>query len=124
MELHDDHFPDPRTRDEVWLPEVAKRGWIALSGNKAIREVKEQRDAAMRGGLALFFLIGRPHHSVLIPNIVRTAGRVIQFREKREPPFIANVHRPPLKYPVGSRPGSVEMSLTKAQWEAMLAAGE
>ncbi len=30
IEIHDDHF-GPKAADEVWLPSVAKRGWVALS---------------------------------------------------------------------------------------------
>ena len=120
--IHDDHFLDTRTRDEVWLPEVAKRGWIALSHNKGIRRVSEERDAAMRGGLALFFLIGKRHEE-LIANVVATAPGIIRFREKHAPPFIAHVTRPHSKFAVGSRPGDVKMVLTKEQWERLRGGG-
>lgn len=116
---HDDYFPDTRTKDLVWLPEVARQRWIALSHNKNIQRTKEERDAAMRGGLALFFLIGKRHDD-LIRNLIVTVPRIIHFREKNNPPFIAKVHRPSAQFPVGSRPGRVEMSLTKAQWLAMI----
>jgi hypothetical protein len=118
VERHDDHF-GARTRDEIWLPDVAQRGWIALSHNKRIRHVKEQRDAAMRGGLALFFLIGK-HHQDLERNLIATVPRIIGFCERNKPPFIAKVFGPPAKFPVGSRPGIVEMALTKEQWLAMI----
>jgi hypothetical protein len=101
----------------VWLPEVAKRGWIALSHNKGIRRVREERDAAMRAGLALFFLIGKKYEDLIV-NVVATAPRIIRFREKHAPPFIAHIRRPPAKFRVGSRPGDVEMALTREQWEA------
>lgn len=123
VEIHDDHFPNTRTHDEVWLPEVAARGWIGLSHNKGIRRVEEERDAAMRGGLALFFLIGKRYED-LIANVVATAARIIRFRESHTPPFIAHVRRPPSKFAVGSRPGDVKMMLTKEQWEAMVADGK
>lgn len=119
VEIHDDHFPNSHTHDEVWLPEVAARGWIALSHNKGIRRVDKERDAAMRGGLALFFLIGKRHED-LVTNVVATADRIIRFREKHTPPFIAHVTRPPTKFAVGSRPGDVKMMLTKDQWKAMV----
>lgn len=118
VEKHDDHFT-PRTRDEVWLPEVAKRGWIALSHNKAIRRVALQRDAAMRGGLALFMLIGH-RLDECEHNLIPTMPTIIAFREANAPPFIAHVKRPDTKYPLGSRPGHVEMKLTLDQWRAMV----
>ncbi|MDQ3244280.1 MAG: hypothetical protein M3Q09_11165 [Gemmatimonadota bacterium] len=119
VECHDDHFPDTRTKDEVWLTQVASRGWIAFSHNKAIRRVKEERDAAMRAGLALFFLIGK-HHEDYQRNLVATMPRVITFRERHEPPFIAKIHRPDARFPIGSHPGRVEMDLTKEEWLATL----
>lgn len=119
VERHDDHF-SPTTTDEEWLPIVAERGWVALSHNKKIRAIAAERDAAMRAGLALFFLIGKMPHPDLAKNLVATLPRIIRFREKHEPPFIARVHRPELKFPLGSRPGTVEMALTRAQWEREL----
>lgn len=77
----------------------------------------------MRGGLALFFLIGKRHQD-LVRNLVVTMPRIIAFREKNNPPFIAKVHRPPAKFPLGSRPGIVEMALTEAEWLKMLRDGK
>ena len=121
-ECHDDHF-GPRTPDEVWLPEVARHGRIALSHNKAIQRTKSQRDIAMRSGLALFFLIGKRHQDYQL-NLIATVPGIIHFREKNNAPFIAKVHRPPAEFPIGSRPGSVEMTLTEAQWRAMIKSGK
>jgi hypothetical protein len=118
------HFPDPTTPDEVWLPEVARRGWIALTHDKRILRVKLERDAAMNAGLALFALIGNMRHGDLAKNLVATVPRIIRFREKHEPPFIARVHRCEAKFVVGSRPGSVEMALTKPDWLVLLREGK
>lgn len=102
------------------MPFVAKNGWIALSHNKKIRRVAIQRDIAMRAGLALFFLIGKDHHPDLAKNLVATLPRIIQFREKHPAPFIAHITRPDAKFPLGSRPGNVDMVLTKEQWLASI----
>jgi hypothetical protein len=114
VERHDDHF-DTRTPDEDWLPEVARRGWIALSHNKQIRRTALERDAAMRGGLALFLLIGRRHDEIE-RNLIVTVPRIIAIRERTTPPFIAHVRRPDVRFPIGSRPGIVEVVLSEAQW--------
>lgn len=74
----------------------------------------------MRSGLGLFFLIGSTGHDDLARNLVATLPRVIRFCEKYDRPFIANITRPEAKFPVGSRPGKVDMVLTKAQWLAGL----
>ena len=36
VEIHDDHFA-PDAKDEVWLVEVGKRGWIVLTKDDRIR---------------------------------------------------------------------------------------
>jgi hypothetical protein len=122
VRLHDDVFVDSRTKDEIWLPYVAAQGWIALSHNKSQRRVKIERDAAMNAGATVFYLIGKDHDDVIL-NLIATVPRIIRFREKHEPPFLARVTRPDVKFVVGSRPGNVEMALTKSQWLDLLAKG-
>lgn len=122
MQVHDDVFPDSHTRDEVWLPEVAAKGWIALSHNKRQKRVKIERDAHMRAGGRLFHLIGNNHPEMIL-NLIATAPRIIRFCEKYPAPFIARVSRPEPKFPVGSRPGKVEMALNEAEWLALLKKG-
>jgi hypothetical protein len=119
---HDDVFPDTRTRDEIWLPQVAAKGWIALTHNKKIRRVAIERDAHMRAGGALFMLIGAPHDQV-VRNLVATMPTIVRFRELHEPPFIAHVTRPEAKFPVGTHPGNVRMFLSKADWLSRLSDG-
>jgi len=119
VERHDAHFL-PTTPDEEWLPIVAGKGWIALTHDKRIRSVPAQRDTAMRAGLALFILVGQLQHQQLALNLVATLPRIMQFRNKHEPPFIAKVHRPDQKHPIGSRLGVVDMSLSNEDWVAML----
>ncbi len=121
---HDDYFQEQNTQDTEWMPAVASEGWIALSHNKRIGTIAIEKDVAMRAGLALFFLIGKMKHEDLASNLVVTIPRIIRFREKYDPPFIAKVHRPDAKFILGSRPGSVEMYLTESQWRASLADGE
>jgi hypothetical protein len=122
VEVHDVVFPDSRTKDEIWLPQVASHGWIALSHNKRQRTVKIERDAHMRAGGRLFHLIGKDHQET-IRNLIATVPRIIRFVEKYPAPFIARVTRPEIKFPVGSRPGNVEMALTEEDWQNLLAEG-
>ena len=124
VERHEIHFPDSSTPDEVWLPFVANKGWVALTHDKRIRRVKIERDAAMNAGVALFFLIGNMPHRDLAKNLVATIPRIIHFREKHDVPFIARVHRCEAKFVVGTRPGTVDMALTKPDWLALLREGK
>jgi hypothetical protein len=122
VRAHDEVFTDPRTRDEIWLPYVAEQGWIALSHDKRQRRVKLERDAAMNAGAAVFYLIGK-HHDEIVVNLIATVPKIIRFREKYDPPFLARVTRPEAKFPVGSRPGKVEMALTTDQWRELISHG-
>jgi hypothetical protein len=70
----------------------------------------------MNGGLALFFLIGKLSHHDMAKNLVATVPRLLHFREKNNPPFIANVYRPEPKYVLGAHAGRIEMKLTERQW--------
>jgi hypothetical protein len=117
--MHDAHFNN-RTRDEDWCPVVAERGWIALSHNRKMRYKKIERDAIFRSGLAMFYLIGE-NYIELQRNLVATLPRIVWFREKYEPPFIAHVTRPGKKIIVGSRAGEVKMMLNNRQWIERLA---
>jgi hypothetical protein len=58
VETHDDHF-DETTSDEVWLTEVGRRGWLALSRGRRIRYRTNERDAVMSAGARLMILIGK-----------------------------------------------------------------
>lgn len=101
------------TLDVEWFPLVAADGLLALSRNRKQRYVKDERDVAMGSGLALFHLIRCGSHTDLAPVLVRLAPKIIAFREKHEPPFIARVYRA----------GMVRMDLTLEQWQALVKAG-
>jgi hypothetical protein len=58
VEIHDDHF-DPDTADEVWLAEIARRGWIILTRDRAIRYRAVEHEAVRRAGAAYFVLRGK-----------------------------------------------------------------
>src|SRR5215211_2544954 len=88
VERHDTHF-DQDTPDVVWMPIVAERGWLAVSHNVRQRYVPEERDMAMRSGLAILYLVGKATHAELGDNLVRTLPKIIAFRDKHDPPFLA-----------------------------------
>lgn len=44
------------TPDEVWIPVVAERGWLAISRDKKIRTRSRQRDLVRDHGLGCFLL--------------------------------------------------------------------
>jgi hypothetical protein len=78
VERHADHFA-PATPDAVWLEEVGRRGWIALTHDRRIRYKPNERDAVMRHGVALLVVIGAAPFSDLARAFVPTWPRVEQF---------------------------------------------
>ena len=104
VERHGDHFA-PDTADEVWLEEVGKRGWIALTHDRRIRYKPNERDAVMRHGVALLIVVGNAPFPELAHAFVATIPRIEQFLANHQAPFIAKVYRPPpdKTAPVGPR---------------------
>lgn len=71
VERHADHFAHD-TLDEVWLAEVGKRGWIALTHDRRIRYKPNERDAVMRHGVALLVIVGNAPFPDLARSFVAT----------------------------------------------------
>ena len=106
VEIHDDNFAQD-TRDEMWLPVVASRHWIALTHNKKIRYTSLETESLMTAGLRTFVLVGKRTHQELAENFVRSLQKVHRFLDRHSGPFIAKVH---------GTPGKVEMWLSESQW--------
>jgi hypothetical protein len=92
VERHADHFA-PETPDAVWLEEVGKRGWIAITHDQRIRYKPNERDAVMRHRVALLVVVGKAPFPDLARAFVATLPRIEDFLAEREPPFIAKVYR-------------------------------
>jgi PIN domain-containing protein len=56
VERHADHFA-PDAPDEIWLKEIGKRSWIALTHDRRIRYKRNERDAVMRHRIALLVIV-------------------------------------------------------------------
>lgn len=93
VERHADHFA-PDTADEVWLAEVGKHGWIALTHDRRIRYKPNERDAVMRHRVGLLVIVGAAPFPELARAFVATLPRVEDFLIRHKPPFIAKVYRP------------------------------
>jgi hypothetical protein len=93
VEPHHAHFAHD-TPDDVWIAEVARRGWVAVTHNRRIRYTPNEVEAVFNSGLAMLVLIGRANTSDLAANFARTLPRVERFLARHDPPFIAKVFRP------------------------------
>ena len=120
VERHSRHFEGP-TKDPIWLAEVGRRGWVALTHDKGQRRRPDEIHAIMTSGLADFILIGKNHDAVAA-NLVKTIGKIIAFRDRHEPRFIAKVYQPDAaareyaEKSGGVAKGRVEMSLSHLEW--------
>ena len=78
----------------MWLAEVGKRGWTALTHDRRIRYKPNERDAVMRHGVGLLVIVGTAPFPDLARAFVTTMPRVEHFLASHKPPFIAKVYRP------------------------------
>jgi hypothetical protein len=92
VETHSDHFA-PDTPDEVWLAEVGKRGWTALTHDRRIRYKPNERDAVVRHNVGLLVVIGAAPFPELAHAFLATIPKVERFLAAHRPPFIAKVYR-------------------------------
>ena len=116
MERHSAHLA-ANARDVDFLPIVDQHAdWLALTHDSRQRYNPDERDAVMRSGVALFIHVGQLKHSELAASFVMAAPRLIRFREKYDPPFIAKVYRPEMRSPFVTVPGRIAMSLSRHGW--------
>lgn len=116
IEKHDDHFEN-NTSDDDWLSEVGRRGWFAISKDKKIRYRQNERDAAMRGGVGLFLVVGKASHSTLAHNFAASIALIERFVQETSRPFIAKVYQASGQSPSGApKPGRVELWLSHEEW--------
>lgn len=105
VEKHRDHFSQDED-DEVWIRDVAQRGWFALSNDKRIHSNPVQRAVVMQAGLGYFILTGaNARADALAANFVAVYPAVLRFIERTPRPFIASVRRPDR----GGRPGRIAL---------------
>jgi predicted nuclease of predicted toxin-antitoxin system len=55
VERHDQHFPI-NAPDDVWIPEVGRRGWVVLTKDREIRYRGNEKAAVRNTGVKLFIL--------------------------------------------------------------------
>jgi PIN like domain len=89
---HDDCF-EQDTLDEVWLLEVASRGWIVLTADQKIKHNQLERQAVISSNAMLFVLIshgltGKQSAQAFVGAI----SKIKRFAQDRNPPFIAKLY--------------------------------
>lgn len=93
VERHREHFADD-AKDVDWISEVARRGWVAITHDKAISRRPNERDAVLQAGLGLLIVVGAAPYHELARNFVDTLPRITAYLSRRTRPFIARIYRP------------------------------
>jgi predicted nuclease of predicted toxin-antitoxin system len=89
--LHDDHFPEG-TKDEVWLSEIGKKGWIVLTKDDQIRYHRTEVESIKHSGARVIILPrGNMKAADLGTILVAALPRIRRFVKKTPPPFIGRL---------------------------------
>ena len=91
VEMHRDHFADS-VDDELWLPEVAGKGWVIISQN----QFNELERLALRnaGGRAFLIVHGNMKAEEEASMIVAALPKMLRILKTNPPPFIARIYNP------------------------------
>ena len=91
IEEHLDHFADDED-DDVWLPQVAKKGWVVLTKDKAMRKKPNERACIIENQVRMFTLPnGNLTGLQMIERYLSSKLRIARFLCDNEGPFIAVV---------------------------------
>jgi len=93
VEIHDDHFL-PDAKDEDWLLEVGKRGWIVLTKDDRIRYRITERTAIVSAKVRAFVLTSTQLQGTeMAAAFIKALSRIKRVVASNAPPFIARVSR-------------------------------
>lgn len=93
VHIHDDYFP-PNAKDEDWLTQVGRNGWIVLTKDHRIRYRNLEREALMNAGVGAFILMaGDLQGDEMAEIFVKALPAIAKFLKKHKKPYIARVTR-------------------------------
>ena len=93
VEVHNDHFLQD-ARDEIWLPEVGRRGWVVLTKDDRIRYRSTEFAAVVSAKVALFALAsGNLNGEEMAQAFVAALPRMSRLLATHRLPLIAKVTR-------------------------------
>jgi len=93
IQIHDDHFA-PDAKDEDWLAEVGKRGWIVLTKDDRIRYRVTERSAITSAKVRAFVLSSSQlQGKEMAAAFVKALPRIKRLIANHAPPFIGRVSR-------------------------------
>ena len=95
VEQHKQHFGQG-VADEIWIPEIARRGWVIVTCDENTRFTKTQVQAIIRSKASVIHMVNGKNatHPVLATNFVNSVKKIHSFTEEHEAPFIGVLMRP------------------------------
>lgn len=108
VHVHDDHFSQD-CKDEDWLVEVGKRGWVVLSKDGRIERRHLEIEALKAGGVAAFIVISTGLDGPQTAAVVLKAmARIQKLVASHTRPLLGRVYRTgEVKVLLGVRRGGV-----------------
>jgi hypothetical protein len=88
------HFP-ANADDDVWIPFVAERGWIAVTHDKKIR--RQHRPMIARASAAILIVAGDHALDMQARNFIASFASIDRFIRKNRGPYTAKLHQPSLR---------------------------
>lgn len=108
VRYHDDDFSQDAP-DEVWIPDVAARGWVILTKDKNIRRRHGEREAALLSDARIFTLSsGNLRGAEMAARFVQHLDAITQTALALEPPFLVVVSADGLEVVYPLPPGAPE----------------
>ena len=82
--------------DTLWIPEVAKRGWVALTGDIKTRFRPHEKEVIIVSRARMIHVRKGKNatHEMLAINFVNSLAKVERFLERNEAPCLATLTRP------------------------------
>jgi hypothetical protein len=93
VELHGSHYAQ-NCPDHIWIPDAARRGWIVLSCDKAIRRSPELCEAVERSKAKVFFMGKGGRRGEDYMSVIGVARhRILRMAKQNAGPFFARIHQ-------------------------------
>jgi hypothetical protein len=91
VEIHKDHF-ESRSQDDVWPPEVGRRGWAVITKDERFRSRQIEIAALLKSGSPAFVLSsGNTTGPANAQAILSAMPQMLALIDKQPAPFIAQI---------------------------------
>jgi hypothetical protein len=120
VHVHHDHFKDD-AKDEIWISDVAERGWIILSADRDILKVPIELAAVMLSGARLLCFVGGESKTLNhARNFVNSLSKIESFIAEQPAPYVAKIYRPsPVEEGLARGvPGGISLAMNYTKWLA------